>query len=178
MSKLYKYDGAEFPLDSAGLTESIKSAFVSCFHNVAWLTEEGKTAYDNLVQLLGVDDTEVVSNINTLTKGTGYWTTNDEYLQWESNTNASANISSVRLRAGDVFSIGDYTTYKYKVGTGNAESSNNGEAWTTDQYLTADYIVPASMIENIKVIIIKRIDDADLTDTDLTYLNSHVSVSR
>jgi hypothetical protein len=99
-------------------------------------------------------------------------------LQWESNKNASANISSVRLRAGDVFSVGDYTTYKYKVGTGNAESSNNGEAWTTDQYLTADYIVPASMLENIKVIVIKRIDDADLTDTDLTYLNSHVSVSR
>lgn len=177
MGKLYKFDGTELPLDSAGLTENIKSAFVKCFKDVAWLDENGKTSYNELVQRLDVDDTEIIGSVNTLTNGTGYWTTNDTYMQWESSKNAAANISAIGFRVGDTVSIGDYETYKFKVGTGNTESSSNGQNWATD-YLTEDLIVTSSIIEDMKTILIRRVDDADLTNTDLTYLNEHVKVYR
>lgn len=177
MGKLYRFDGTELPLDSAGLTENIKSAFVNCFKNVAWLNNSGKDSYDELIQKLDINETEVVKSVNTLTKGIGYWTTNDTYMQWESNKTAAANISAIRFRVGDKISIGDYETYKFKVGTGNTESSSNGQSWATE-FITEDLVVISSVIEDIKTILIKRVDDADLTNSDLTYLNSHVNVYR
>lgn len=88
----------------------------------------------------------------------------------------SANISVIEFNAGDTITIDDYVTYKYAVGTNRTYSSPNNRTWATGGYVQTDFTLQEVDIPDMKVILVARVDNANITQADLDYINAHAKI--
>lgn len=133
--------------------------------------------------------TIIIGDVSPFEIGIGGWTadgahtgdpydpTREYYYELQPGSNrTSANISVIGFNVGDTISIDDYSTYKYAVGTNRNFSSPNERNWATGGYTQADFTLQAVDIPDMKVILVARVDNADITQADLDYLNAHVKI--
>ena len=68
--------------------------------------------------------------------------------------------------------------YDYAVGTNYSTSSANNRVWINGGYLGAPYTLVEADLLDAWVIMIKRNDGADITQTDIDYINANAKVVR
>lgn len=110
-------------------------------------------------------------------RGTPRWDSGRYVL--DSNQNRlGSNISTISFKAGDVIDIGDFETYKFAIGTNNASTSAHSQVWIAGGYITSPYTLLQADIADMKCLMIARVDNANMTDADIQYIQTHGTVMR
>lgn len=124
--------------------------------------------------------TFLLSEKTTFEIGSGgyYPSGKGNYELTANNARLSADIKNVEFAVGDTIDIVDYTMYDYSVGTNYSTSSANNRVWINGGYLGAPYTLVEADLLDAWVIMIKRNDGADITQTDIDYINANAKVVR
>ena len=123
----------------------------------------------------------LLSDLVTFEVGSGYIKdTTGEYtndsLAHEKNR-LSANIENVSFYEGDILTIGDYATYKFAIST-TPTGAGNYTNWIGGGYQTADYTLTAEQAADMRILMVARNDNANITADDIAYINENAKVVR
>ena len=103
---------------------------------------------------------EVHENIILLV-GVGAWSNNKFNLIQDDKNRLTADISQLNLKVGDKIGLKNYSTYRIAIG------QNNPQVGWIGGYAGIDTILTEKNYTMAKVIVIKRADEADITDADI-----------
>lgn len=99
--------------------------------------------------------------------------TGDGAISPSDNRISNANVLQyITPKEGDVFSLTDYTKYNFALG-----KNSDDVGWIYNDkgvaYWSSDLTLRASDVDKVHHILIKRTDNANVTDEDLNYINSN-----
>lgn len=99
--------------------------------------------------------------------------TGDGVISPSDNRISNANVLEyITPKEGDVFSLTDYTKYNFALG-----KNSDDVGWIYNDkgvpYWSSDLTLRASDVDKVHHILIKRTDNANVTDEDLNYINSN-----
>ena len=184
-------DGLVSPVGLA-LSTTLRSALLDCLAHAAWADENGSTYYNALLAALADNpivfnssvtpepEMEIVYSVTNIQIGTGTYTTNHTYSHTSTpNTNATGNTMSYVPQVGDIIRIADpLERFKFNVGTGVTASSSVGHAYLRGASVPDDYEVINEGIQDLKTIIIRKVDGSAFTSADIDLLNGITHVYR
>ena len=167
-----------------GLSDVAKDALLACFRNVAWKGTNGVYYYNALQEAL----TDNSGYIGTLTFPLGAESSMIRGGRFVVNNTISVrsynpsiqnriygNLKEFNFKVGDVIDLDDTDTYSMAIGT----DRNGVDSWIGGGYLTEyPFIVTAENINDVKKYVIKKTDNADMTQEDLDYLSAHITLTR
>ena len=87
----------------------------------------------------------------------------------------SANIENVEFCEGDMITIGDYATYKFALSTTPTSGDIN---WLDGGYQSADRTLTAAEAADMRVMMVARLDNANITNDDIAYVNANAKIIR
>lgn len=182
-------DGLVSPVELA-LSTTLRSALLDCLEHVAWADENGSTYYHALLTALAnnpiifkssaTPGMEIVYSVTNIRIGIGTYTTNHTYAHDSTlNTNATGNTMSYVPKVGDIIRIADpLKKFKFNVGTGVVASSSDGHAYRRGESAPDDYIVVNEGIQDLKTILVRKVDGSAFTSSDINLLNGITHVYR
>lgn len=175
-------------LDDVRIPNVAAVALLDCFEHVAWADTHGQEYFNALRAALNVAPNDINLTLGNFTKveiASGAWgrgtetpTHNSGYMTDPSANRISANISVLDFEEGDVITVGDYSVYKFAVGTNRAATAYSGNTWINDGYQYEDYTLTAQDAPDMKVFFVARVDNADMTQADVEYISTHAGLKR
>lgn len=90
----------------------------------------------------------------------------------------SANIENIEFQAGDTITIGDYSTYKFALSTTPVSGSNNWISGGSGNYQIADRTLTAAEAADMRMMMVARLDNANITDSDIAFINANAQILR
>lgn len=164
-------------LQSAGLSEGAKTALLACFEHVAWVDGNGQLYYDALERALNTGESGIpLGALTTFQTGTAYFDRNNGYTTGSNNKRATCNISLINFNAGDMIKLSSTVkdTYQFLVGAAAAATTPNNRSWIRDGYSSENLVLQEPDIVDAKVILMRRSDNADISESDLETLARNI----
>ena len=120
----------------------------------------------------GTSGGELISNYTEWKFGTAAYKTFFDYAAGKHRL--VANLKDyITFNEGDTITLGDYSTYAYGIG----KNAGNND-WIGGDYKTADYTLTSADLDAARVMQIKRLDGANMSQADLDYINANAKVVR
>lgn len=173
-------------LQSAGLSEDVKTALLNCFKHVAWKDEHGDD-YKNALRNALYDDTPYIGTLSFPLVGESAPIVGQYDYVAEKNdcrrifpvegisfNRAGGNVSQFEFKAGDILTLDDSENYGIAIGTNAGDDIWIGGGYISDYPYTftlEDISIPKKML-------IKRNDNGSMTQADIDYLSTHVHLER
>ena len=119
----------------------------------------------------------LLSSLTLFEIGTGNIQNNQYHLSaLDSQKNRlSANIETIEFQAGDTITIGNYSTYKFALSTTPVSGSNN---WIDGGYQSKARTLTAAEAADMRMMMVARLDDAQITSEDVAYINANAKILR
>ena len=171
--KSIKFPGLPDTYTIEGMPEGAKAALLACFEHVAWVDGNGQLYYDALERALNTGESGIpLGALTTFQIGTSYFDRNNGYTTGSNDKRATCNISTINFNAGDTIKLSSDVkdVYQFLVGAASAASTPNNRSWIRDGYSSENLVLQESDIVDAKVILMRRLDNADISESDLETL--------
>ena len=170
-----------------GLSSDAKVALLACFENVAWGDGDGRYYIDTLRDALYIDSPyigtltfPIVKESSPIIGSNVYDAEQDKINRVYSLVGSPINriagdFSQFDFHVGDVITLDDSETYAFAIGT----STNGNDDWIGGGYISSyPFTVTSENISKMKKILIKRNDNATISQEDMDYVNAHINLER
>ena len=138
----------------------------------------GKSCTFTVVGVAESNRAILISNSTNFEIGSAYITGNGSYIVDNASkapNRLSANIENIEFHENDTITIGDYTTYKFALSTTPTSGQTN---WLDGGYQNAERTLTAEEAADMRIMMVARLDNANITDADIAYINANAKILR
>lgn len=153
-----------------GLSDEVKQALLACFQKVGWKDESGDDCYDALHSALYPDSFTPIGGYEIAVIASTIW---EDRLNIQSSQNRLARPTYFSLTQGDVVGFSDsslYAIYAFAFAPRTGENVDWNVPGGTYGYAPAeDFTITVTSDHYYSIL--KRYDNADMTDNDVKIIN-------